>query len=88
MITSTGFHLPNSHNVNLYTFSLTDAAFVSLCNHSRIPIDLTFKQIREREMRTNGLKYYNFTCKSERFKQSPIVYAIDKPLLLLYYYYL
>ena len=34
-------------------------------------------QIRDRETRLNGDKIYNFNCRTERFKNSPIVFAID-----------
>ena len=33
--------------------------------------------IRERETRTNGEKVYNYYCKTERFRNSPVVHAID-----------
>ena len=35
-------------------------------------------QIKQRETRMNEATYYNFACKTERFKHSPIVYAIGK----------
>ena len=35
-------------------------------------------QIKQRETRINEATYYNFACKTERFKHSPIVYAIGK----------
>ena len=35
-------------------------------------------QVREREMRSNGHKYYNFKTKTERFRRSRIGYAIDE----------
>ena len=35
-------------------------------------------QVTEREMRSNGYKYYNFKTKTERFWRSPIAYAIDE----------
>jgi hypothetical protein len=40
--------------------------------------------IRERETRTNGLEYYNYACRTKRFSQSPIIYAINKYNLTLY----
>ena len=33
---------------------------------------------RQRETRMNEATYYNFACKTERFKHSPIVYPIGK----------
>ena len=35
-------------------------------------------EVKERETRTNPRKFYNFFCRTERFKRSPLVYAIDK----------
>ena len=35
-------------------------------------------QVREREMRSNGNKYYNCKTKTERFSRSPIAYVIDE----------
>jgi hypothetical protein len=35
-------------------------------------------QIKQRETRMNEATYYNFACKTERFKHSQIVYAIGK----------
>ena len=35
-------------------------------------------QIKQRDTRMNEATYYNFACKTERFKHSPIVYAIGK----------
>ena len=34
--------------------------------------------MNNRETRLNGDKIYNFNCRTERFKKSPIVFAIDK----------
>ena len=34
--------------------------------------------IKKRETRANSNIIYNFTCRTERFKSSPLVYAIDK----------
>ena len=31
-----------------------------------------------RQTRSNGKKYYNFSCRTERYKHSPLFYAIDK----------
>ena len=44
--------------------------------HNLLPMKLY--QIRSRETRANGLKCFKFKCKSERFKNSPIVYGMDK----------
>ena len=44
--------------------------------HDLLP--LTVNQIQDRETRLNGDKIYNFNRKTERFKKSPIVFAIDK----------
>ena len=35
-------------------------------------------EVKERETRTNPGKLYNFFCRTERFKRSPLVYATDK----------
>jgi hypothetical protein len=35
-------------------------------------------QVRERDTRFNGNKIYNFKCRTERFRNSPLVYAIRK----------
>lgn len=35
-------------------------------------------EIRNRETRQNSQKYYNFKGRTERFKSSPISYAITK----------
>ena len=35
-------------------------------------------QVRERKTGSNGYKYYNFITKTERFRRSPIAYAIDE----------
>ena len=35
-------------------------------------------KIRNRETRQNSHMYYNFKCRTERFKNSPISYAISK----------
>ena len=39
----------------------------------------TVNRIRGRETRLNGdkIQVYNFKCKTERFKTSPIVFTID-----------
>ena len=34
-------------------------------------------RFRERETRTNGEKVYYYFCKTERFRKSPVVHAID-----------
>ena len=34
-------------------------------------------QIRAKT-RSNGQKFYNFKCNTERFKQSPVVFGIEK----------
>ena len=44
--------------------------------HDLLP--LTVNQIRDRETRLNGDKIYNFKCRTEWLKNSPIVFAIDK----------
>ena len=44
--------------------------------HSLLPRKCS--EVKERETRTNPGKFYNFFCKTERFKRSPLVYAIDK----------
>ncbi len=38
----------------------------------------TVNRIRRRETWLNGDRIYNFKCRTERFKASPIVFAIDK----------
>jgi hypothetical protein len=39
-------------------------------------------QLRERETRTDGLEYYNYACRTNRFIQSPIIYVIrDRSLI-------
>ena len=43
--------------------------------HSLLPTKP--KDIKERETRTNGQKMYNFFRRTERFKHSSLVYAID-----------
>ena len=35
-------------------------------------------QIRAKQTRSNGQKFYNFKCNTERFKQSPVVFGIEK----------
>lgn len=44
--------------------------------HSLLPKKIG--QVRERDTRTNDQSYYNYTYKTERFKKSPIVFAIDQ----------
>ena len=44
--------------------------------HDLLP--LTVNQIWDRETRLNSDKIYNFNCRKERFKKSPIVFAINK----------
>ena len=43
--------------------------------HSLLPE--TVNQIRQRQTRSNGEKLYNFRYRTERFKNSPIVYGIE-----------
>ena len=43
--------------------------------HGLLPKKLN--DIRERETRTNGEKIYNFFCNTERFRNSPVVHAIN-----------
>ena len=35
-------------------------------------------QVNHRDTRSNGDKYYNFACKTERYKHSPLFYEIEK----------
>ena len=35
-------------------------------------------EIRNRETRLSGEKFYNFNCRTQRFKNSPIVYGIEQ----------
>ena len=35
-------------------------------------------EIRNRETRLSGQKFYNFNCRTQRFKNSPIVYGIEQ----------
>ena len=44
--------------------------------HGLLPKKLN--DIRERETRSNGNKIYNFSCTTERFKNSPLVHAINE----------
>ena len=44
--------------------------------HSLLPRKCS--EEKERETRTNAGKFYNFFCRTERLKRSPLVYAIDK----------
>ena len=44
--------------------------------HSVLPRKCS--EVKERETRTNSGKFYNFFCRTQRFKRSPLVYAIDK----------
>ena len=44
--------------------------------HSLLPRKCS--EVKERETRTNPGKFYNFFCRTERFKRGPLVYAIDK----------
>ena len=44
--------------------------------HDLLPKKLN--DIRERETRANGNKIYNFFCTTERFKNSPLVHAINE----------
>ena len=37
-----------------------------------------FDQIRARQTRSNGQKFYHFKCNTERFKQSPVLFGIEK----------
>ena len=39
---------------------------------------LPSKVSSNRDTRSNADKYYNFPCKTERYKHSPLFYAIDK----------
>ena len=48
---------------------------INLINHL---LPKKTSQIKQRETRMNEETYYNFACKTERFKHSPIVYAIGK----------
>ena len=41
------------------------------------------QNLPNKETRSNGAKYYNFSCKSERFKQSPTVYMLSSIILVL-----
>jgi hypothetical protein len=50
--------------------------------HYLLPMKVS--QWRERETRTNGLEYYNYACRTKRFSQSPIIYAINKYNLTVY----
>ena len=50
--------------------------------HHLLPMKVS--QLRERETRTNGLEYYNYACRTKRFSQSPIIYAINKYNLTLH----
>ena len=36
------------------------------------------EDIRDRITRASAEKFYNFKCRTERYKNSPIVYAIDR----------
>ena len=36
------------------------------------------RNVRQRGTRYDGNKFYNFKCRTDRFKKSPLVYAIDK----------
>ena len=40
--------------------------------HSLLPARV--EKIRDRTTRSNGEKIYNFKCRTERFRNSPIVY--------------
>ena len=44
--------------------------------HGLLPKKL--EDVRERETRTNGKKIYNFFCNTERFRNSPLVHAINE----------
>ena len=44
--------------------------------HSLLPRKCS--EVKERETRTNPGKFYNFFCRTDRFKRSPLVYAIEK----------
>ena len=44
--------------------------------HSLLP--RKYSEVNERETTTNPGKFYNFFCRTERFKRSPLEYAIDK----------
>ena len=44
--------------------------------HGLLPKKLN--DIRERETRSNGNNIYNFSCTTERFKNSPLVHAINE----------
>ena len=45
---------------------------------SCFPLELVLEDIKEKETRANGEKLYNFYCKTDRFKHSTLVHAIDK----------
>ena len=44
--------------------------------HSLLPNKV--EDIRDRITRASGERLYNFKCRTERYKNSPIVYAIDR----------
>ncbi len=44
--------------------------------HSLLPDKV--EHIRDRITRTSGDRLYNFKCKAERYKNSPIVHATDR----------
>ena len=44
--------------------------------HSLLPRKCS--EVKERETRTNPGQFCNFLCRTERFKRSPLLYAIDK----------
>ena len=36
------------------------------------------EDVRDRTTRSNGGRFYNFKCRTERYKNSPIVYGINR----------
>ena len=44
--------------------------------HALLPIKVI--EIRERNTKANGDKMYNFFCKTERLRNSPLIYVINE----------
>ena len=51
---------------------------VEQCEATAMHSQEKVRNVRQRGTRYDGNKFYNFKCRTDRFKKSPLVYAIDK----------
>ena len=62
----------------IYVFVLSKACLSHHINYIYCFLYKRCSEVKGKETRTNPDKFYNFFCRTERFKRSPIVYATDK----------